>query len=168
MDNQQIIQATRDKAEGYFKRGEFFCSEAVLHTVNELLGWPFPAEISKLASAFPIGIGKSKCLCGAVSGGAMALGMVYGRNHGEPMDERMFPVAAGLHDYIKDVYKSTCCRVLIKDFEFTSPERKAHCVQITGEVAAWVAEQLLKDEQVAESIKNAACCECCEECSQCS
>lgn len=161
MDNKQIIEAARQQAEGYFQRGEFFCSEAVVHAINELLGWPFPAEITKLSSAFPIGIGKSKCLCGAVSGGAMALGMAYGRNHGEPMDARMFPVAAGLHDYVKDLYKSTCCRVIIKDYDFASPERKAHCVKITGEVTAWVAEQLLADEEIALRIKSSCCSGCC-------
>ncbi|WP_245547365.1 C-GCAxxG-C-C family protein [Halobacteroides halobius] len=38
-----------------------------------------PPEMVKLASGFSIGIGKSKCLCGAVSGGVMALGLNYGR-----------------------------------------------------------------------------------------
>jgi C_GCAxxG_C_C family probable redox protein len=149
MENTRVVATAREKAEGYFKRGEFFCSEAVVHAINELLGWPLPKEVTKLASAFPIGIGKSKCLCGAISGGAMALGMAYGRNHGEPMHERMFPVAVGLHDHVKTLYGSTCCRVIIKDYDFASAERKAHCVKITGEVTAWVAEQLLDDPDVA-------------------
>lgn len=102
------IDAVRNKAEGYFERGEFFCSEAVVHTINELLGWPYGKDVVRLASAFPIGLGKSGCLCGAVSGGAMALGMAYGREHGEPMNEKMFPVSAALHDHIRDVYKITC------------------------------------------------------------
>ncbi len=153
MENNLIIDTVRKKAEGYFERGEFFCSESVVHTINELLGWPFSKDIVKLASAFPIGLGKSGCLCGAVSGGAMALGMAYGRVHGEPMDEKMFPVSAALHNHVRDMYNSTCCRVLVKDYEFTSPERKAHCVQITGEVAAWIAEALLKDPDIAQKIE---------------
>ena len=164
MTRQEIVQAVRDQAEGYFDRGEFFCSEAVVHTINEFLGWPFPAEITKMASGFPIGLGKAGCLCGAVSGGEMALGMVYGRSHGESMAAKMFPLAAGLHDHVKAIYRSTCCRVMIKDYEFTSPERKAHCVKITGEVAAWVAEQILTDDEFVkrEAMKNctSACTEC--------
>lgn len=154
MDKKMIVDNVRATAEGYFDRGEFFCSEAVVHTINELLGWPFPKEVSKLASAFPIGLGKSGCLCGAVSGGSIALGMAYGRNHGEPMNDKMFPVSAQLHDHIKGMYKSTCCRVMVKDFEFATPERKAHCVKITGEVAAWVAEKLLEDPEVQSIIEN--------------
>ena len=154
MDKQKVIEVVRQKAERYFQRGEFYCSEAVVHTINELLGWPYPEEVVKMASAFPIGLGKSGCLCGAVSGGAMALGMAFGRKHGEPMNEKMFPLSAALHDYIKKLYKSTCCRVLVKDYEFTSSERKAHCVKITGEVAAWIAERLLEDPEIASKIEN--------------
>jgi len=142
------VNKVREVAEGYFDRGEFFCSEAVVHTINELLGWKFPQEVTKLASAFPVGLGKSGCLCGAVSGGGMALGMVYGRNHGDAMDEKMLPIAADLHDHIKNMYGSTCCRVMVKNYVFQSPERKAHCVKITGEVAAWIADQLIKDGRV--------------------
>jgi C_GCAxxG_C_C family probable redox protein len=153
MKNNEVIASVRKQAEGYFQRGEFFCSEAVVHTINELLDCPFQEDIVKLASAFPIGLGKSGCLCGAVSGGAMALGMAYGRKHGEPMNEKMFPISAALHDHIKELYKSTCCRVLVKGYEFASPERKAHCVQITGEVAAWIAEKLLEDPEISSKIK---------------
>ncbi|KRQ86521.1 putative redox-active protein [Caloramator mitchellensis] len=152
MDKQVIIDLVRQKAEGYFQRGEFFCSESVVHTINELLGWPYDKNIVKMASAFPIGLGKSGCLCGAVSGGAMALGMAYGRIHGEPMNDKMFPISAELHNHIKDLYGSTCCRVLVKNYEFTSPERKAHCVRITGEVAAWIAEKFLEDDEIALNI----------------
>ena len=152
MDKEAIVKNIREKAEGYFARGEFFCSEAVVHVLNEALGFPFPSEVTMLASAFPIGLGKSGCLCGAVSGGAMALGMAYGRKHGDQMPDQMFPQAARLHDHVKAVYGSTCCRVLVKGYVFASPERKAHCVNITGEVAAFVAEQLLRDEAVAAKL----------------
>lgn len=153
MDKKRMIDEVRKKAEGYFARGEFFCSEAVVHTINELLGWPYEKDVVRMASGFPIGLGKSGCLCGAVSGGAMALGMAYGREHGEAMNDKMFPASKALHDHIRDMYKSTCCRVMIRDFEFTSPERKAHCVGITGEVAAWIAERLLEDPEISGKVK---------------
>ncbi|GAA0713174.1 C-GCAxxG-C-C family protein [Paraclostridium ghonii] len=145
MTKEQRVSEIREIAEGYFERGEFFCSEAVVKTINDALGKPFSDEVTKLASGFPIGIGKAGCLCGAVSGGVMALGMVYGRCHGESMHEDMFKHSADLHDRIKELYKSTCCRVMVRNFEFQSPERKAHCVKITGEVAAYIAEKLIDD-----------------------
>ncbi|MDU0297624.1 C-GCAxxG-C-C family protein [Paraclostridium sp. MRS3W1] len=145
VNKEQRVSEIRKIAEGYFERGEFFCSEAVVKTINDELGKPFSDEVTKLASGFPIGVGKSGCLCGAVSGGVMALGMVYGRCHGEAMHEDMFKHAADLHDRIKELYKSTCCRVMTRNFEFQSPERKAHCIKITGEVAAYIAEKLIDD-----------------------
>ncbi|HLR34993.1 MAG TPA: C-GCAxxG-C-C family protein [Tissierellales bacterium] len=151
MTKEELLIKVREEAEGYFARGEFFCSESVVQTINNLLGKPYDEKIVKMASGFPIGIGKSGCLCGAVSGGEMALGMVYGRVHGEEMNEKMFPMAAGLHDYIKDMYKSTCCRVITRQWagdNFQSPERREHCIKITGEVAAYVAEKLIEDGQV--------------------
>lgn len=81
----------------------------------------------------------------------MALGMAYGRVHGEEMNEKMFPLAADLHDYIKKEYKSTCCRVITRQWtgdNFQSPERREHCIAITGKVARWVAEKLIEDGQV--------------------
>lgn len=147
MENTQLIEKVRKTAEGYFERGELFCSEAVVKTINDLLDKPYDESVTKLASGFSAGIGQSGCLCGAVSGGVMALGMAYGRKHGESMSPNMFPAVADLHDHIKKMYKSTCCRVLTKDFkESGSEEHIAHCVKITGEVAAYVAKKLLENE----------------------
>lgn len=146
--NQETIDRARSMAEEYFRSGGYFCSEAIVATVNELLGSPFHPDIVRMASGFPIGIGKSGCVCGAISGGIMALGMKYGRTApGQPMPES-FPAAAALHDYVIDQYGATCCRVITSQFpEFNSPERKAHCVHITGEVAAWVMEYFRKQQK---------------------
>ncbi len=142
------VETVKKTAEDYFRKGEFFCSEAVVQTMNDALGRPYPEDVVKLASGFPIGLGKAQCLCGAVSGGEMALGMVYGRVHGEAMNPKMLEKAKELHDFIKSEYKSTCCRVITRQWEgdnFASPERKEHCIHITGKVAEWVAEQLIDD-----------------------
>ena len=143
---EQLIEDARQTAEDYFRRGDYFCSEAVLTTINNALGQKFSPEIVRMASGFPIGIGKSGCLCGAVSGGVMALGLAYGRTEpGADMPDS-FPNNAALHDYIKEEYGSTCCRVLTKDFDdFGSEERAEHCIQITGEVAAWVMENFIEN-----------------------
>jgi len=151
MNKEQILEKVQNEAEGYFERGEFYCSESVAQTINNLLGKPYDENIIKMASGFPIGMGKAGCLCGAVSGGQMALGMVYGRVHGEKMKDEMFPIASQLHDYVKEEYGSNCCRIITRQWagdNFMSPERKRHCVEITGRVARWVAEKLIEDEKV--------------------
>lgn len=145
---EKYLNNIRETAEAYFRKGEFFCSEAVVQTINEALGKPYSEEVVKLASGFPVGLGKAGCLCGAVSGGEMALGMVYGRVRGEAMNPKMFEKSKALHDFIKEEYKSTCCRVITKEWagdNFQSPERKNHCITITGRVAEWVARELIED-----------------------
>lgn len=143
---EEKIAETRKIAEDYFRRGDYFCSEAVITTINNALGQPFDPSIVKMASGFPIGIGKSKCLCGAVSGGVMALGLAYGREEPGAEMPDSFPNNAELHNYIINTYGSTCCRVLTKDFDnFQSEARAKHCIQITGEVAAWVMENFIEN-----------------------
>lgn len=145
---QKYLDQIRETAEGYFRRGEFFCSEAVLQTINDALGKPYPDTIVKMASGFPIGLGKAQCLCGAVSGGEMALGLVYGRVHGEAMNPKMFEKAKALHDFTIQEYQATCCRVLTRQWsgdQFKSEERKNHCIKITGVIAEWVARELMSD-----------------------
>ncbi|PKK38939.1 hypothetical protein ABB02_01752 [Clostridiaceae bacterium JG1575] len=151
MTRNEVLDRVQEVAEEYFRSGTFFCSEAVVQTLNQYLGYPYPEEVVRLASSFPIGLGKAQCLCGAVSGGQMALGMAYGRMEGEPMNSKMFPVAKGLHDYVVSEYGATCCRVITRQWagdNFASPERKAHCIHITGDVARWVADELIKDGRI--------------------
>ncbi len=148
---EELLDKAQDNAEELFRSGTFFCSESVVQTINDLLGQPFDENVVKLASGFPIGMGKSGCLCGAVSGGQMALGMVYGRVKGEAMNEKMFEKAKKLHDYIKNEYKSTCCRVITKEWvgdNFQSEGRRQHCITITGKVARWIANELIEDGQI--------------------
>lgn len=148
---EELLDKVQDNAEELFRSGTFFCSESVVQTINDLLEQPFDGNVVKLASGFPIGMGKSGCLCGAVSGGQIALGMVYGRVKGEIMNEKMFEKAKKLHDYIKNEYKSTCCRVITKEWSgdnFQSEGRRQHCITITGKVARWIANELIEDGQI--------------------
>jgi hypothetical protein len=50
-----------------------------------------------------------------------------------------------------DEYGSNCCRVITRKWagdNFMSPERKKHCVEITGKVAEWIANKLIEDGKV--------------------
>lgn len=144
MTNEQIIQeATRRAAERYYN-GDFLCSEAVLLTIHELLENSLPAEIVKLASGFPVGIGQAGCVCGAISGGVMALGLAFGRTQPGAKCPKVIPATKELHDWFKENRRSTCCRVLIKDVKYGGKEHLHQCIDITGEVAGKTMELILK------------------------
>ena len=85
MENKEKIEEAKVRALGLFTKDKFACSEAILYTVNAILGNPLPSEIVKLASGFTGGIGRSGSVCGALTGGVMALGLAFGRtNPGAP------------------------------------------------------------------------------------
>jgi hypothetical protein len=59
----------RTIAEEYYRSGQFYCSEAIVKTINDEFGLNYPDDVVRLASGFPIGIGSAGCACGAVTGG---------------------------------------------------------------------------------------------------
>jgi C_GCAxxG_C_C family probable redox protein len=65
----------------------FNCCESTLKKVNAEKPLPgFDKNIMRIASGFGGGIGSWGSICGAVSGAAMALGLVYGANGDEDVD----------------------------------------------------------------------------------
>ena len=62
----------------------FNCCESTLVRINQITDLPgFDPNVMRIASAFGGGIGSSGSACGAVSGAAMALGLIYGTNGDE-------------------------------------------------------------------------------------
>jgi len=59
----------RKTAEAYYRNMDYYCSEAIVKTINEEFGLGYPEEIIKMASGFPIGLGGSGYTCGAIAGG---------------------------------------------------------------------------------------------------
>lgn len=144
---EQIISKSKEKAESLYRDGDYLCSEAVFTVVNEYLGQPMPPEAVKMASGFPVGMGTAGCTCGALSGGIMALGLKFGRTRPKAEMPDMFCVSKELHDDFKNKFHSTCCRVLIKDFEFGGPDHLDQCIYITGQVTEMVMKKIMLAEK---------------------
>ena len=103
------------------------CAEAVVMAAT---GSDDPALLA-LAKPFGGGIGGSKCLCGAIGGGVLALGY---RGRGQQ--------AGALMKRFKAVHRVTCCSALSKPYTWKSPEHLANCRRITETTAELVAELL--------------------------
>ena len=138
------IQKVRDDAEALFAAGQFYCSEAIVSAIRSNFDPNMPEELIAMASGFPVGIGKSKCVCGAVSGGVMSIGYFFGRTKGSsPTDEKSvktLKLAAELHDWFKENNKVLCCKILTHGMDMASGEHKKQCVRFTGEIAEKTAE----------------------------
>jgi C_GCAxxG_C_C family probable redox protein len=117
------------EAEGLYRSGRHHCAEAVLLAVRNRFRTDIPYEVVHMAAGFGGGSGTG-CLCGAVSGGTMALGLVLGDDR-----SRAKALTKELHHWFKDQYGATCCKVILQ-------KHRKICPELTGRVAGKVAEML--------------------------
>jgi len=138
------MQELKQKAEELYRSGAYLCSEAVFTVVNDYLGRPLPPEAVRITSGFPVGIGHAGCTCGALNGAIIALGLKYGRTGPKQDNKKIIALSKEVHDEFKQQFGSTCCRVLIKKFDFGSSEHLEHCIRITGESTKMVCNKLFE------------------------
>lgn len=105
------------------------CTQAVLQATTGTED----QRLLEMAATFGGGVGGSKCLCGVVSGGVMALGL---NGRGEKAGEL---VAA-----FRKRNRVTCCQGLSASFRWLSREHRANCRRLTTETAADVDRLLRK------------------------
>jgi C_GCAxxG_C_C family probable redox protein len=150
VDKEIDLQRVRRVAEGYYANGDYYCSEAIVKAIRDEFHVALPDRVIAMASGFPVGIGGSGCTCGAVVGGVMALGMVFGRE--KPKDRavgKCMDLAKELHDTFRTRHGCLCCRVLTKRMELGSAEHMKQCVAFTGEVAEATARILARELEPA-------------------
>lgn len=143
----------RGMAEANFRKGRFFCSEAVLRAIIDAADMQDRREIVALASGFATGMGGAGCSCGAVVGGIMALGLYFGRSTpGDPKVDDCMKFAHELHDQFRKKHKSVCCRVLNKDFIQNSPEQHEMCSLRTGDASELAAVIISRESKKIQSL----------------
>lgn len=128
----------------YFQNG-LYCSEACLRGFNEAYHLGFTEDQYKIATAFGSGLGESGCACGAVTGCAMVLSLIAGRNHNYESERLSFTVVNELHDRFKADHKYMCCRLLTKDFEWNSAEHKLNCEKLVRD-ASLITEDIIQNQ----------------------
>jgi len=148
MDVTSELQKMREKAESYYMSRDFGCSETVLKVILENFKTELPEDIVSLASGFPHGVGGAGCMCGALAGGTMALGMIFGRSAAKDIDKvkKTMELSLELHNLFKDKHKVTCCRVLTKKVEHGSPEHIQQCARFAGEVTEETAKIIIREK----------------------
>lgn len=149
MERAELIEKVRLDAEEYFRRGNFYCSEAIVASVRDNLAPEMPETFIAAASGFPVGVGRSKCMCGAVSGGVLAIGYVFGRTGpstpADPKSVQTLALANELQQAFRDSHRVLCCSVQTRGMDMASGEHKAQCVGFTGEMAAKTAEIITRE-----------------------
>lgn len=140
------VKKIKSDAEGLFRRGEYFCSEAIVSSIRSNFELDMPEEMIAMASGFPVGIGRSKCVCGAISGGIIAIGYFFGRTSGgDPKVEKALALANELQEEFKKNHKVLCCHIHTKGMDMASGEHKDQCVGFTGEVAEIASNIIVRE-----------------------
>lgn len=132
------------------------CESVLLRVVSESPLPGFDADVMRIASAFGGGIAGWGSVCGAASGAAMALGLIYGTNGDEQPDE-----FKGKRDLLRDKTQKfllafeekfgfvNCMNLLGVDRRTVEGRRrydelKAQGVFRCGEYVEWAAEKALE------------------------
>ena len=140
----------RQAAEDYFRSG-FFCCEAVMAAVREQFALDVPREVIAMASGMAVGAGRSGCMCGALNGGILALGMFFGRTEPtgprDPAVNRCLALTKELHDWFREANgkHAVCCRILTREFDMGKGEHREQCIRFTGLCAGKVAELVVRE-----------------------
>ena len=142
------LERIRKIAEDYYRNGDFYCSEAVVKTIIDEFQIDVSEDVIKMASGFPVGMGGMGCTCGALTGGVMAIGFVYGRSQGkDPKVNKAMELSAKLYQIFCERHKVSCCKVLTRGMEKGSPEHMEQCIAFTGEMAYEAAKIIAENAE---------------------
>jgi len=129
-------------------RSNLYCAESVLKAVAEEAGLDSPL-IPRIASGFCGGVARTGAMCGAVTGGVMALSLMFGRDNPEGSIAEVYRKVQQFQAEFKkqcgsvNCFELTGCDLGTEEGQRTFAERGLHkkCLQFTG-LAAGLAAQL--------------------------
>ena len=128
LEGMELAELCQIEAEAFYRSGKYHCAEAVLESIRRHFSPGTPESVVGSVSGFGGGSGAG-CICGAVSGGTVALGLVL-------QDKKAAThLTKELHAWFKEKYGVTCCKTIRQT-------HKGACPVLTGEVAGKIAEML--------------------------
>ncbi|MDO9390919.1 MAG: C-GCAxxG-C-C family protein [bacterium] len=139
-----------DQAKHYFNNG-YNCAESVLLSVCGQMGYD-PKEygicIPRMATGFGGGIARNGGLCGALSGGLMALGLALGRDVAQESRDPCYPAADQFYNEFVERFGHSTCRELTGLDMKNEPDRKRYMDVIHQErcnpMVAWSAGRVME------------------------
>jgi len=133
------------RSGAYFESG-LYCAESVLQAIADECGI-LSAQIPRIATGFCGGMALTGGLCGALTGGIMALGLLYGRNSGTESRDAVYDRTRRLIEAFEHRFGSTRCTGLL-GCDLSTPEglatferkglEQSLCLKLTTETAGLV------------------------------
>jgi C_GCAxxG_C_C family probable redox protein len=149
MGRPENIEALAQRAKTLTAEGKLSCSEATLRAMAEYWGIESPL-IPRIATPFRGGLCGTQQVCGAVTGGLMALGMRMGRDAGTENSDACLEKGRAFMRAVREEYGSLAC-LDITGLDRTDPaqEEKFHgrerielCVRLVMRCCRWLAENV--------------------------
>ena len=139
-----LVRLIRDKAENLYMTRQFYCTESVLLTLNSGLGGGLTDDQAiAVAAPFSIGVGGSGCMCGALAGSILAVGLMVGDRAPYRHRKASRKASGKLHDLFKNRFGGVCCRVLRKKRAVEATDPFTQCARVTAEAAGMTARYLM-------------------------
>lgn len=133
LEGMEIASICRVEAEALYRSGKYHCAEAVMEAIRRHFSPDTPETVVATVSGFGGGSGAG-CICGAVSGGTVAIGLVL-------QDKKATThLTRELHHWFREKYGVTCCKTIRANND------KGICPVLTGEVAGKIGEMLSKKQ----------------------
>jgi len=181
MSKEELLEEAESRAYKYEQEYRD-CSQCTLLAIQEVFGLK-GEDALKAATGFAGGIGRTGSICGALIGGVMALGLLYGRDlqtmkHPDPevrfhrreeIELRLGRFTKKLCERFKEEYGSTLCndietKIFGRSFDKWNPaDRKEKdrlgghqdkCPRVVGKAARWVVELILEERNKNDSLKS--------------
>ena len=174
MSDKELLQEVEKRAYKYEQECRD-CSQCTLLAIQEVFDLAGDDAL-KAATGFAGGIGRSGSVCGALIGGVMALGLLYGRDRetmkhpdAELRSQRLKEIESELGTLTKKLrtkfegeYGSIICddietKLFGRSFDKWNPEDRIEkdrlgghddkCPTVVGKAARWVAELILEEQK---------------------
>lgn len=128
-----------------YQQEGYNCAESVVRVSNDVMGLNLPDEALRMSSVFGGGVGGAGCICGALSGACMILGVLAGRSDAnEKTKPEMNGPVKEFHTRWVNHFHAACCRVL-KSTAHGGPVSCSRLIAETAEMLdAYVKEKGLQ------------------------
>ncbi|MCL2353327.1 MAG: C-GCAxxG-C-C family protein [Defluviitaleaceae bacterium] len=146
------VKQVQYDAEEVFRIGGFYCSEAIISAIRKNIAPDMPQDLVAAGSGFPIGVGRSRCMCGAISGAVVCLGYFFGRSQPSDSNDPKIDHVMRLSDELqqsfrsnREKYQNLCCHHHVEGFDLTTGQHKNQCIAFTGEMANKTARIIARE-----------------------
>jgi len=140
---------SRDKVEQqayeHFKSG-YYCSESVFKAITEAQDNNVDRSLTKLTSGFVGGMGSShQETCGALTGGIIALGYLYGRTDPNAEIPVLKEIVIEFKERFEKEFGTTNCGILLDRFGEQGDDY-SKCRELTAK-AAGILTEIIEERQ---------------------